>query len=113
MNLRRWDIVFVQPDGQTIDVDHPCVVLSHDDILESPQVLRINVLMGSKKTPAMDAQEKHVLLDDADGLDFPTLLDCSFMLVARKSVIARVTGNVTVYRRQQIQRKVRAYFGLG
>jgi hypothetical protein len=113
VNLRRWDIVYVQAEDKTINVDHPCVVLSHEDLLESPKVLRINVLMGTKKPPAGESGVNHVLLDESDGLDFPTLIDCSFVLVARKAAITRAAGNVTVFRRQEIQRKTRAFLGLG
>lgn len=113
MNLRRWDIVYVQAKGKTINVGHPCVVFSHEDLLENPKVLRLNVLMGTKKLPAAESGANHVLLDEADGLDFPTLVDCSFVLVARKTAISRVAGSVTVFRRQEIQRKTRAFLGLG
>ncbi len=68
---------------------------------------------GTKKQPAENARNHHVILDDADGLVFSTLIDCSLIYVAKKSSVIRSGGAVTVHRHQQIQRTVRGYLGLG
>lgn len=112
MNLRRWDIVFVR-ENEKDPTGHPGVVLSPEDILEDPKHQRFNVLMGSKKPPAYAAQPRHVLLNGADGLDHLTLVDCSLVLVARKSSVLRLAGTVSFERRREISRKVRAFLGLG
>jgi hypothetical protein len=112
VNLRRWDIVFVPADDKD-RVGHPAVVLSHEGRLADPRMERINVLMGTKKQPAESAREHQVVLNGADGLEFLTLLDCAFIYAARKSAILRSAGTVGFHRRQEIQRKVRAYLGLG
>ena len=112
MNLHRWDIVFV-PAHEKDAVGHPAVVLSPPDILSDPRQGRINVLVGTKKQPAEQARHHHVVLDAADGLEFTTLVDCSLVYVARKTSILRTGGVVTVHRRQQIQRGIRSYLGLG
>ena len=74
---------------------------------------RFNVGTGTKKQPAEQARHHHVVLDAADGLEFTTLVDCSLVYVARKTSILRTGGVVTVHRRQQIQRGIRSYLGLG
>ena len=112
MTLRRWDIVFLRADAKD-ETGHPAIVLSHEDILEHPQRDRFNVLIGSKKSPAYAAQPRHVTLDHADGLEFTTLIDCSLVMVGRKSGILRSSGAVSFERRREIQRKVRAFLGLG
>lgn len=112
MILRRWDIIFV-PAGEHDSAGHPAIVLSHERILGSPRFQRVNVLMGTKKQPAENAAEHHVLLDSADGLEFLTLFDCSFLYIIRKSEILRSSGYVSFERRKEIQRKIRAFFGLG
>lgn len=112
MTLRRWDIVFLRADEKD-ESGHPAVVLSHEDILEHPQRDRFNVLLGSKKGPAYPAQPRHVTLDQADGLEFVTLVDCSLLLVGRKSGVLRRAGMVSHERRREIQRKLRAFLGLG
>ncbi len=100
MNYRRWDIVFLRTDEKDRD-GHPAVILSSPDV------------MSDEKQPAEQARSHHVILDAADGLEFATLLDCSLVYVARKSSVLRAGGVVTVPRRQQIQRGIRGYLGLG
>ena len=112
MNYHRWDILFLRADEKD-EVGHPAVVLSSDDVMADGRQQRFNVLTGSKKQPAESPRNHHVLLDDADGLEFLTLVDCSLVYVARKSSVLRSSGSVTVHRRQQIQRTVRGYLGLG
>ena len=112
MNLRRWDVVFVPADEKDA-VGHPAVVLSHEARLTNTKMERINVLMGTKKQPAEQAREHHVVLNSADGLEFMTLIDCAFIYTVRKGAILRSAGSVSHNRRKEIQRKVRAYLGLG
>ncbi|MDO8586391.1 MAG: hypothetical protein Q7T82_05065 [Armatimonadota bacterium] len=112
MRLRRWDIVFVRTDEKDT-TGHPGIVLSHEDMLNDPRHQRFNVLMGSKKSPAGSAEPRHVLLDGADGLEFMTLVDCGLVVVGRKTSVLRMGGVVSWERRKEIQRKVRAYLGLG
>ena len=88
-------------------------MLSDQSILDDPKQIRINVLIGTKKQPAQSAGTHHVILNGADGLEFLTLVDCSFVFTSRKSAILRPSGNVSFHRRQEIQRKVRAILGLG
>jgi hypothetical protein len=112
MTFRRWDIVFLRVDEKDF-VGHPAVVLSSDDVMLDERHQRFNVVVGSKKQPAENARNQHVILDDADGLSFPTLVDCSLVFLARKSSVLRAGGCATVHRRQQIQRIIRGYLGLG
>ncbi len=112
MKLRRWDIVFVAIDDKDA-VGHPAVVLSHEARLDDVRVQRINVLVGTKKQPAEASREHHALLNEADGLDFLTAVDCSFVYTVQKVRIKRVAGTVSYARRADIQRKVRAFLGLG
>lgn len=74
---------------------------------------RINVLMGTKKQPAEAPREHQVLLNGADGLDHLTLIDCAFVYSINKTAILRSAGLVSYTRRVEIQRRVRAYLGLG
>jgi hypothetical protein len=112
VKLRRWDIVFVKADERD-QVGHPGVVLSPEDILEDGKQHRLNVLIGTKRVPAAIVQTHQVLLNGADGLEFQTMVDCSLVYMVKKASIIRVTGTVGFFRRQEIQRKIRAHLGLG
>jgi hypothetical protein len=110
--MHRWDVVFLRSDEKD-SVGHPAVLLSLEDILSDPKQLRLNAVVGTKKQPAEGARAHHVILNEADGLDHLTLVDCSLVYMVRKASILRSVGSVTVHRRQEIQRKIRAFLGLG
>ncbi len=112
MNLRRWDIVFVRADEKD-RVGHPAVILSSEDVMGDERQQRFNVVLGTKKPPAVQARPHQVILNGADGLEFTTLVDCSLIYVARKSSVLRAAGVVALHRRQQIQRGIRSFLGLG
>jgi hypothetical protein len=42
-----------------------------------------------------------------------TVIDCALVVVVRKSGIIRRAGTVSLDRRREMSRKVRAYLGLG
>ena len=112
MNLRRWDVVFVRAD-ENDPTGHPAVVLSGENTLEDVKQQRFNVLVGTKKPPAATSAPHQVLLDDADGLEHLTQIDCSLVYLARKASVLRRAGVVSLERRREIQRRVRAFLGLG
>lgn len=112
MNLRRWDIVFLRVDERD-PTGHPAVVLSGENTLTDEKQYRFNVVLGTKKPPAAGTAEHQVMLNGADGLDHLTQIDCSLVFVARKPTVLRLAGTVSLERRKEISRKVRAYLGLG
>lgn len=112
MNLHRWDIVFV-PAHEKDAVGHPAVVLSPPDILSDPRQHRINVLVGSKKQPAETIKTHQVVLNEADGLEFSTLLNCALVYQVRKVNVRRSVGAVSHGRRGAIATRVRAALGSG
>jgi len=110
--MHRWDVVFIRADESDV-VGHPAVLLSSEDILADPKQHRINAVVGTKKQLGESPRSHHVILEEADGLQHLTLVDCSLIYLLRKTSILRPAGSVTVYRRQEIQRKIRACLGLG
>jgi hypothetical protein len=111
LNLERWQIVFAR-ENESDRVGHPAVILSGPDILSDERQLRFNALMGTKRPPAAKVLEHQVLLDQADGLEFATLLNCSLVYVVRKNAILRTAGVVSHMRRAEIARRVRASLGV-
>lgn len=112
MSLRRWDVVFVRADEKD-STGHPAVILSGENTLDDPKQHRFNVILGTKKPPAAVNGDHQVLLDSAEGLEHLTQVDCSLVFVTRKASVIRHAGTVSLERRREIQRKVRAYLGLG
>lgn len=112
VKLDRWDIVFVPAHEKDVG-GHPAVVLSPPDILDDDKQLRLNVLMGSKRVPAEMSKSHQVVLNGADGLEFPTLVDCALVYQVRKASILRHAGRVAHARRSGIAARVRAALGVG
>jgi hypothetical protein len=111
MKLDRWQIVFAR-ESEADAVGHPAVILSGPDILSDDRQLRFNALMGTKRPPAARILAHQVLLDQADGLEFATLINCSMVYVVRKNSILRTAGIVSHMRRAEIARRVRASLGI-
>ena len=111
MRLDRWEVIFARENDSDI-VGHPAVILSGPDILSDSRHLRFNALMGTKRPPAAKVSAYQVVLDEADGLEFATLINCSLVYVVRKNAIIRTAGIVSHMRRAEIARRVRASLGI-
>jgi len=111
MTLDRWQIVFAR-ENESDRVGHPAVILSGPDLLSDNRHLRFNALMGTKRLPEARILPHQVVLDEADGLEFATLINCSLVYVVRKNSIIRTAGIVSHMRRAEIARKVRASLGV-
>ena len=106
ISVRQWDVVKVRinPDR---DIDsHPAVVISADETCADQRQLRVNVLFGTKKSPASAKRPYAVLLNGADGLEFITEIDCGFVHVISKDKILGTAARVTPIRQREIMRKV-------
>ena len=63
--------------------------------------------------PAEAAKSHQAILDEADGLEFLTLVNCALIYQVRKAGILRSAGVVSHGRRGAIATRVRAALGLG
>jgi hypothetical protein len=96
--MRAWDILTWQPPGWP--EPHPAVIVSHPGrVANKPEV---NVLMCSSKPANRPAQPDEVILDESDGLSWPTLCRCDLYFLVRKSDLTNLRGTVTTERRRQI-----------
>jgi hypothetical protein len=105
--FQPWDIwTFDFTEEQT----HPAVLLGHPDRLNHPQIERVNVLLCSTLR-GQDASERarslkrnEVLVDEADGLDWFTIVKCDAVYFVRKSGLYQRRGSVSPLRRVAITR---------
>ena len=102
--LRQWDVVRVRIDPQDRD-EHPAIILSPNEVAAG-RADRVNVIYGSTKHPAVDLLPGQVLLDEADGCDHPTVFDCVFYPVVRKSAITAKIGAVSPNRRRHLHQTI-------
>lgn len=96
--MKAWEIYSFQPAGWP--EPHPCVIVSHPDrVANKPEV---NILMCSTQEAKRAAKPNEVILDQADGLDWPTLCKCDLLHAVPKAELKRRRGAVTEARRRQI-----------
>lgn len=101
-----WDFDIPNPIG-----DHPCVILSTESFLKRGSS-HVNVLIcTSKRGTGIPANYK-VQLDQADGLDGPSLVDCSSFQNFPMKNAKRKRGIVTPLRRVAIGNAIRIGFQL-
>lgn len=100
-----WTYDFAERGGQ-----HPCVLISHPDL--AARASRVNILFCTSQRPNRPVRPHEVALDEADGLDWVTFVDCSIMFVADSSKLVRQCGEVTHDRRNAIRDKLRDLFRL-
>lgn len=96
--MKAWDIFSYHPAGWP--EPHPCVIVSGGDrVANKPEV---NVLMCSSQSAKRAAKPNEVILDQADGLDWPTICKCDLLLDVEKAALKQKRGHVTEARRRQI-----------
>jgi hypothetical protein len=103
--MHQWEIVRVRFNPKDRDA-HPAVVISCEEDCLDPQLLRINLLYGSKRPPAAPLAPWQVHLNSADGLDFGTAIDCGVFYLVDKASCSAAIGQVSSERRRQIGRKI-------
>lgn len=103
--MHQWDIVRARLNARDRD-EHPAVVISCEEDCLDPQARRINLLYGSKRLPAQGPEPWEVVLDEADGLDHATVVDCGLFYLADKAACISTIGRVSPERRRQVGRKI-------
>jgi len=102
--MNQWEVwTWKFPHGT-----HPAVILTSPAWLHLPD---INILAcTSQEARAPDAHE--VLLDQADGLNWPTLCRCHRIWSAPRAELIQRRGVLTRERRRQVGDKLIRVFGL-
>jgi mRNA-degrading endonuclease toxin of MazEF toxin-antitoxin module len=91
--------------------DHPCVVISPPARCANPDCKTVNVIGCSSQRAARPALAHEVLLDSADGMDWPTLARCDVIYLAQKSELKRHRGSLCGERRRALGAKIIRLFG--
>jgi mRNA-degrading endonuclease toxin of MazEF toxin-antitoxin module len=90
--------------------EHPCVIISHPDIAARSQ--SVNVLFCTTQRQSRPMKPTEVLLDNADGLDWETFVNCSMVWLVQSADLHGRRGQVTLERRNAIRDKIRDIFRL-
>jgi hypothetical protein len=95
--LKQWEIFtfdFV-PEGA-----HPVVIISSNARVRLKD--RVNVLICSSQRAGRPPRETEIVLDVADGLDWPTLCKCDLSYLVPKAELYHQRGIVAQARRRAI-----------
>jgi mRNA-degrading endonuclease toxin of MazEF toxin-antitoxin module len=96
--MKAWEIFSWQAPGWP--EPHPAVIVSHPDrVAHKPDV---TVLLCASRRAARPPEPNEVMLDEHDGLDWPTLCKCDLLYTVRKENLSNQRGTVSAERRRQI-----------
>jgi mRNA-degrading endonuclease toxin of MazEF toxin-antitoxin module len=107
--MKTFDVYSWQPAGWP--EPHPAVIVSNPArVASKPEV---EVVMCSSQKTGRPAQPGEMLLDSADGLDWPTLCKCDLIHAVAKTELKNKRGEVSVRRRGQLIRTIVAAHAWG
>ena len=96
--MKAWEIWSYQPRGWP--QPHPAVIVSSPArVANKPD---LNVIMCSSQRATRDPLPNEVILDQADGLNWPTLCKCDLFHLVDRTELTNRRGQVTEERRRQI-----------
>ena len=96
--MKAWEIWSFQPAGW--NEPHPAVIVSAPlRVINKPLV---NVIMCASQRANRQAEDNEVILDQADGLDWPTLCKCDLLHLVNKDLLKNRRGKVSPERRRAI-----------
>ena len=101
--MRQWD-VFMLPSSK--EKRHPAVILSNDETCQNGDLEEVNALLCTSAKVNRLPKPTEELLDEADGLDWKTMVRCDKIYLLPKAQFADRKGSVTEERRHLIARKI-------
>jgi hypothetical protein len=105
--LNQFDIFYWHPPDYP--EPHPSIIISHPTRAANKPWLE--VIVGSTKRATRQAQDHEIILDQADGLDWPTLCRCDMIWAAHRLDLKQRKGQVIEARQAQLVRTLIAAHG--
>lgn len=105
--MKQFEIFMWQPPKW--DEAHPVVLVSHPDRVARKEI--VEVIACSTKRATRSAEAHEIILDQADGLDWPTLCKCDLIYAVAKEELKSRRGAVTTARRGPLVRTMLASHG--
>jgi len=85
---------------------HPAVIISNDETCQNPDVEEVNALLCTSAKVSREPKTTEEILDQADGLDWRTMVRCDKIHLLPKARFDDKKGSVTEERRHQVARKI-------
>ena len=101
--MKQWDIVMFPFSKER---RHPAVIISNDETCQNPDIEEVNVLLCTSARVNRGPKSTEETLDEADGLDWRTMVRCDRIHLLPKAQFDDRKGSVTEDRRHLIARKI-------
>jgi mRNA-degrading endonuclease toxin of MazEF toxin-antitoxin module len=101
--MRQWDVI-MYPFGK--EKRHPAVIISNDETCQNPDLTDVNALICTSAKVNRPPKPTEEVLDEADGLDWKTMVRCDRIYLLPKAGFDDYKGTVTDDRRHLISRKI-------
>jgi mRNA-degrading endonuclease toxin of MazEF toxin-antitoxin module len=85
---------------------HPAVIISNDETCQNSGLEEVNVLLCTSAKVNREPKATEEVLDEADGLDWKTMVRCDRIHLLPKGRFDDRKGTVTEERRHLIARKM-------
>jgi mRNA-degrading endonuclease toxin of MazEF toxin-antitoxin module len=85
---------------------HPAVIISNDETCQNPDIEEVNALLCTSAKVDRGAKSAEIVLDEADGLDWKTMVRCDKIYLLPKAHFDDQKGKVIEDRRHLIARKI-------
>jgi mRNA-degrading endonuclease toxin of MazEF toxin-antitoxin module len=105
--MKQFEIFSWQPPGWP--EAHPAVIVSHSSRAEKKQW--VEVLLCTTHRAKQPPAAHEILLDQEDGLDWPTLCRCDLIYAAPREQLKNRRGIVSGSRRRQLVQTLMAAHG--
>ena len=102
-DMKQWD-VFMFPFSK--EKRHPAVIISNDETCQNDDVEEVNALLCTSAKVNRGPKLTEEVLDEADGLDWKTMVRCDRIHLLPKAQFEERKGNVSDERRYLIGRKL-------
>jgi mRNA-degrading endonuclease toxin of MazEF toxin-antitoxin module len=101
--FRQWDILMFPFSKEK---RHPAVIISNDETCENNDVEEVNALLCTSAKVNRGPKATEEILDEADGLDWKTMVRCDRIYLLPKARFDDKKGTVTEERRHLVARKM-------
>jgi mRNA-degrading endonuclease toxin of MazEF toxin-antitoxin module len=101
--MNQWDI-FMFPFSK--ERRHPAVIISNDETCQNSDLEEVNALLCTSAQVHRSPKPTEEVLDEADGLDWKTMVRCDRIYLLPKAKFDDRKGTVSEERRHLIARKI-------
>jgi len=101
--MNQWDIIMFPFSKER---RHPAVIISNDETCQNPDFEEVNALLCTSAKVNREPKKTEEVLDEADGLDWKTMVRCDRIHLLPKVNFDDKKGTVTEERRHLIARRI-------